>query len=79
MYCAYAEKHVLVKKGFTNGQKTGLALRVWIEKTGHLVEIHWLSNKENVPRAAVSKEGHADSVQGHERTHDLISLKKVQL
>ena len=29
-----------------------------------------LSSKENVPGAAGSKEGHADSIQGHERTND---------
>ena len=29
----------------------------------------WLSIKEKVPSTAVSKEGHADSHLGHERTH----------
>ena len=35
--------------------------------------------KEKVPGAAVSKESHADSLPGYERTCDLISLKKVKL
>ena len=41
----------------------------------HGVETHWLSDKENVLDAAVSKEGHADSLLGYE----LVSLKKVNL
>ena len=32
-----------------------------------------------VPGAAVTKEGLADSLLEHERTHHLISLKNVQL
>ena len=42
------------------------------------METHWLSGKEKVPVTAVSK-GDADSRPGDEKTHHLISLKKVQL
>ena len=48
---------------YKNGQKHGLQLTV------DEVEAHWHSNKEKVPDAAVSKEGHADSVLGHKKTH----------
>ena len=41
------------------GGETCLPLWVWVEKTIDGVEIHWLSSKEKVPDAAVSKEGHA--------------------
>ena len=40
-----------------------------VEKTFHGVKIHWLSSKGKVPGAAVSKEGYADSLLGHERNH----------
>ena len=50
------------------------------------MEAHWLSSKENVSMATVSKEGHTDSLEGHtdslvghERIHHLISLEKLQL
>ena len=39
----------------------------WIGKTVHGVETHWFSNRE-VLGEVVSKEGHADCLQGHERT-----------
>ena len=41
---------------FTNGLNMGLPLWDWIEKTVHGMEMHWLSGKEKVPGAAVSKE-----------------------
>ena len=63
------EKHVLAKRMLTNGVKMGLPLQTWIEKTVYTVETHWLSSKEKVPGIAVHKEGHADSVLGHERIH----------
>ena len=40
-----------------------------LEKTLHEVEIHWLSDKEKVLGAVVSKEGHADSLLGRVRIH----------
>ena len=36
----------------------------------HRVQTHWLSGKEKVPGAVVSKEGHADNQLEHERTYD---------
>ena len=54
------EKCVLVKNIFTNYLNTGLTLRARVEKTAHLEETRWPTDKDNVPREAVSKEGHAD-------------------
>ena len=50
-----AEKHVLVQKVFTNGLI--IVLPLWPS-----VKIHWLSSEGKVPLAAVSKEGHVDSL-----------------
>ena len=47
----------------------GFPQRICVEKTVHGVEMHWLSDKEKVPGVAVSKEGHVDSLLGHEETH----------
>ena len=38
--------------------------QIWAEKPAHEVETHWLSSKEKVQGAAVSKEDHAESVLG---------------
>ena len=65
------EKHVLVKKMFTNGLAT--------MNLNQYVETHWLSGKENFPHAVVNKEGHAESSLTWKDTLLLISLKKVQL
>ena len=37
--------------------------------TVHGVEIHWFADKEKIPSAVVSKEGHAGNVLEHERMH----------
>ena len=63
------KKHVLIKRMFTNWLNMGLPRWAWVEKTVHRVETHWLSSKEKVLDTAVSKEGHADSILWHERTH----------
>ena len=57
----------------------GLPQWALVKKTDNGVETHWLSSKEKASGAAISKEGHADTLLRHERTHDLISLKKVEL
>ena len=54
---------------FTIGLNGGLPLQACIEKIVHGVKIHWLFNIEKVPGAVVSKEGHAESILGHEKTH----------
>ena len=59
-------KHVLIKMVFTYGLNMVLPLWAWVIKAVNKVEAHWLSCKEKVP---VSKEGHADSLLGHERRH----------
>ena len=56
--------------GSTNGLKMGLPLQVWVEKTVYGVEIHWLSDNENVSGTAVCKEGHADYLLVYDRTYD---------
>ena len=65
----YMEKQVLIKKMFTNSLNMGLKPWAWVENEVHGVETHWLSCKENILGAVVSKEGYADSVLRHERTH----------
>ena len=40
------------------------------------MKTHWLSRKEKAPVTAVSKEGHADSLLGHERTYHFDVLEK---
>ena len=58
----FTEKYVLVKEMLTNRLNTGLQLRVWVEKSIHEVETHWLSGKEKVLGEAVSTEDHAISI-----------------
>ena len=53
------------QKMFTNELNMALPLQAPAKNTVHGVEIHWLSSKENMPGAAVSKEGHADSFLDH--------------
>ena len=64
------EKYFLVKKIFINGLNTGFPLQVWIGKTVHGMEIHRFPGKEKVLGAEAIKEGHADSLLEHERTHN---------
>ena len=40
------------------------------------VETHWLSGKENVSVAVISKEGDTDSLQGQERPFTIDLFKK---
>ena len=57
-----------------------LQLQAWVEKTVHGVETHWLSGKEKVPAATVSKVGYSDSILEHEKTpHNWFPWKNVQL
>ena len=48
-----------------NRLSIGLPLQAWVEKIIDGVEIRGLSGKEKVP---LSKEGHAESFLGHEKT-----------
>ena len=57
-----AEKQVLVKKILTNG----LRMVCFYECES---KTYRLTSKEKVLDEAVNKEGHADSVLGHKRTH----------
>ena len=63
------EKYVLFKKMFTNGLHVDLPLQAWIKKTVHGGKACWLSSKEKVLGAAVSIEGHANSLLTHKRTY----------
>ena len=65
------EKHILARKKVYKYPKK--VLREWVERTIHRVEIVWLFDKVNVPGTAVNKEGHADSVQVHERSQNYSS------
>ena len=55
----HTEKRVLIFKKFTNELNISLPHRAVVENTVH----------EKVAGKTVSKEGHADSVLKHERTH----------
>ena len=63
------QKNIFVKKVFTNKLNITLPLQAWVENTVSGVKIHWLSSKEKVLGAAVSKDSHADSLLGDERIH----------
>ena len=70
----FIEKHVLVKKMFTN---MALLQQAWVKKT---VKTHRLCKKEKVPGEVVCKEGYADCVLVHETTYHYWFLwKKVQM
>ena len=55
---------------FTNRLNMGLPQLAWVEKTIDGVETHWLSGREKVSNAKLSKEGHADRRLEHEINHD---------
>ena len=57
------EKHILVKKNLYTSAK------YWFSPKVCGVETHWLTGKENVPHAAVCKEGHADIILRQEKFH----------
>ena len=59
------QKKILDKTIFTNGQNINLSRRDWVKKIFHGVETNWLSGKENVADAVVSKEGHDDNLLRH--------------
>ena len=69
------EEHILIKRVLMNGLNMGLPLWSWVEKIVHGLETHWLSGKEKVP-SITSKEGHSDSLLGHERIHHYWFLWK---
>ena len=78
MYNVYAEV-CFNQEMFANWLNMGLPLQVRVKETVDGVETHRLSGKERFPGTSVSKEGHADCLLAHERTHDLISLKKLHI
>ena len=59
---------------FTNGQNIALPLQAKVKKIVHKMETYWLSSKEKVLGAAVSKEDRTSN-----DSSQLISWKKVQL
>ena len=54
----------------------GLSLGAWVKKTVDREETQLLSGKEKVLGTAVSKEGHADNLLEHDRTHHNWFSKK---
>ena len=54
---------------FTNDFNMSLPPWAQVKKIVDGMKTYWLSGKEKTPGTAVSKEGHADSVLGHESTH----------
>ena len=73
-YVLCAEKHIWVKKKclqmFMNGLNMALLLQACVKNIVYGMETHLLSGKEKIPGVAVCKEGYADSLLGHERTHN---------
>ena len=65
----FMKKYILIQKIFTNEWEIGFLLQSWVEKTILGVETYWLFSKEKILGAAVSKEGHVDSLLEHERTN----------
>ena len=56
------------QKNVYKGLNIGLPFQVWVKKAMHSVETLTQGN-ENLSDAVVSKEGHADTVLGHDRIH----------
>ena len=65
----YREAYFSFKKNLNKWTQNRFVTINWVKKTVNGVKTHWLSVKEKVLLAAVIKEGYADSVLGHERTH----------
>ena len=71
----YREVCLSKEEMFTAELNLGLPLQAWVEKTIHAVEIHWLSGKEKVPSAAISK-CHTDSLQTWKDPYIIDFLEK---
>ena len=71
-------KHVLIKKNIyiQIGLTWVCHFSEWVESAVHGVKAIWLSGKDTGPHETVSKEGHADCLLRHERTHDYWFLWK---
>ncbi len=63
---------MLNQKILTNQINMGLQQRTWVEKRVHGVETHWISGKEKVSGAAVSKVAHADSLLEHDKIYHYL-------
>ena len=74
--CDMYRKACFSENLFTNGLNIVLPSQVDVKNTIYEVETHRLSSKVKVPDLAISKEGHAESRLGLERTHSIISLEK---
>ena len=74
--CDVHREECFSQKMFANRLNMGLSLSAWIKKTVHGVETHWLSSKEKVPDAAVTKDSDVDSLLGQKRTHHYWFLWK---
>ena len=68
-----------LKHMFTNQLNIDLPLRTGVEKTYYCAKMHSLSGKEKVPGAKFIKNGHANSLQGHERIHHWCFDKDAKL
>ena len=67
--CDVCKEACFESKNVYKWVKHVLLLWVWIKKTVHGAETHWLSGKAKVPGTSVSKEGNADSLLRYEKTH----------
>ena len=63
------EKNILDKKILRNGLDMGLPLQTWVKKTVYGMETCRISGKEKVLGAAVSKDSHANRLEGYEMMH----------
>ena len=76
----YVQRSMFIvnRKIFVNELNISLPLWAWVKKkkTVHGMETLWISSKEKVLSAVISKGGHADSFLGYEWTwHDWFSWK----
>ena len=55
----------------------GLPHWAWVKKTVHGVKMYWLSSKEKVPSAVISKKGNVDSLLRHKTTHHHLLHNKL--
>ena len=67
--CDVYGEDVLLKNHVYRWAKNGFATTCLSQKKNRKEETYWLSGKEKVPCAVVSKGGDADSHLGHEKNH----------
>ena len=78
-YEEYREAYFSQEKWLQMGTAWVYHYELYSKKRVHRVEAHWLSGKEKVSCATISKEGHVDSVLEHEKSHHYWFSLKISL